>query len=163
MPFQLDRTVDRARNPGCLACMATLICVIPPWAERLNQPKAKIRLRPNRGAHIVSAKRLPADSAMAIPLAEGRLLFAIPWQGRVILGTTESQFDGDLDCVAAQDEEVDFLLELARRFFPKAETGRNDILASFGRGLARSSSYRRIDTRLDGLYRPERQPRLGRR
>ncbi len=106
-----------------------------PWIEQFF-PKlghsVPLRLRPNRGAHLIfSAERFPTSSALAFPLAEGRLLFVIPWKGRVIMGTTESPFVGDLDCVSARAEEVDFLLRLARRFFPKAELERSDVLASF--------------------------------
>ena len=106
-----------------------------PWVERFfaeSGSPVSIRLRPNRGAHIiVSAERFPTSGGLAFPLPAGRLLFVIPWKERVVIGTTESAFQGNLDCVAAQAEEVDFLLGLARRFFPEAALERRDVLASF--------------------------------
>ena len=97
----------------------------------LSLPLKSTHSKTRRPIWIFSKERLPATSALAIPLPEGRLLFVIPWKGRVVLGTTESRFAGDLDCVAAQAGEVDFLLGLAGDFFPKAELERKDILATF--------------------------------
>jgi len=106
-----------------------------PWVDslrRLEDPAAPPRLRPNRGAHLLfSADRLPVDGALALPLARDRLLFVIPWQGRVIVGTTESEFHGDLDRVAAEAEDWEAILSLAGRFFPSARLGRQDVLSSY--------------------------------
>jgi glycerol-3-phosphate dehydrogenase len=129
-----------------------------PWVERFFPDSGSLvplRLRPNRGAHVIlSAERLPTSSALAFPLAAGRLLFVIPWKGRVVIGTTESPFEGDLDCVSARGEEVDFLLGLSRRFFPAADLGRTDVLASFAgvRPL--------VDSRQGSLSRLSREHRI---
>jgi glycerol-3-phosphate dehydrogenase len=78
----------------------------------------------------------------------------IPWKGRVVVGTTESSFEGDLDCVSARGEEVDFLLGLARRFFPEADLGRSDVLASYAgvRPL--------VDSRQGSLSRTSREHKI---
>ena len=129
-----------------------------PWVERFfsnSGSPVPLRLRPDRGAHVIlSAERLQTSSALAFPLAAGRLLFVIPWKGRVVMGTTESPFEGDLDCVSARGEEVDFLLGLSRRFFPAADLGRNDVLASFAgvRPL--------VDSRQGSLSRMSREHRI---
>ena len=129
------RVRDRIGGEELTVRARKIVNATGPWTERLPERDGSpipLRLRPNRGAHLIfSQERLPATSALAIPLPEGRLLFVIPWKGRVVLGTTESPFAGDLDCVAAQAGEVDFLLGLAGKFFPKAELERKDILASF--------------------------------
>lgn len=129
------RVRDTTEEQETMVRSRVVVNAAGPWVERfftkLGDP-SPLRLRPNRGAHLIfSADRFPTSSALAFPLPKGRLLFVIPWQGRVIMGTTESSFDGDLDCVSARPEEVDFLLDLARQFFPAAELGRRDVLASF--------------------------------
>ncbi len=159
------RVRDRISGESFTVRARQVVNATGPWGPTLDQKtgsSASLRLRPNRGAHlIVSSHRLPAESALAIPLPGGRLLFVVPWQGRVLLGTTESVFAGDLDCVAAEGEEVNFLLELAGRFFPKVHLSRRDILASFAgvrplvdagnRSLSRTSREDKIGLSSSGL------------
>jgi glycerol-3-phosphate dehydrogenase len=152
------RVRDVARAEDLTMHSRIVVNATGPWVERFF-PKSgspvPLRLRPNRGAHLIlSAKRLPTSSALAFPLAGGRLLFVIPWKGRVVVGTTESSFEGDLDCVSARGEEVDFLLGLARRFFPEADLGRSDVLASYAgvRPL--------VDSRQGSLSRTSREHKI---
>ena len=129
------RVRDRINGESFMVRARQVVNATGPWGPTLDQKTGSptpLRLRPNRGAHlIVSAHRLSTESALAIPLPGGRLLFVVPWQGKVVLGTTESVFAGDLDCVPTEGGEVDFLLELAGRFFPNVHLSRRDILASF--------------------------------
>ena len=159
------RVRDRINGESLVVRARQVVNATGPWGQTLDQKagsSAPIRLRPNRGAHlIVSARRLPTESGLAMPLPGGRLLFVVPWQGRVVLGTTESVFAGDLDCVATEGDEVDFLLELAGRFFPRVRLSRSDILASFAgvrplvdagnRSLSRTSREAKIVTSSSGL------------
>ena len=129
------RVRDRINDETFTVRARQVVNATGPWGRKLDQragSSTPIRLRPNRGAHlIVSRRRLPTESGLAMPLPGGRLLFVIPWQGKSVLGTTESTFAGELDCIGAEGQEVDFLLELAARFFPSVRLSRPDILASF--------------------------------
>ena len=108
------RVRDRIKGESLMVRARQVVNAAGPWGQTLDQKSgssAPLRLRPNRGAHlIVSPRRLPTESALAIPLPGGRLLFVVPWQGKIVLGTTESVFAGDLDCVPTEGREVDFLL-----------------------------------------------------
>jgi glycerol-3-phosphate dehydrogenase len=65
-------------------------------------------------------------------MAEGnRILFAIPWGRRVILGTTDTDYDGPLDDVNAQPAEVAYVLGVANRAFPSAELGPADVMSTW--------------------------------
>lgn len=67
--------------------------------------------------------RVPIKTAVIMPeTSHGRVLFAVPWQGRVIIGTTDREYDGDLDHPVATDEEVDFILSNANNYL---RTGRH--------------------------------------
>ena len=100
-----------------------------PWTEQLMQSRVKLRL--TKGIHIVFERRyLPIPEAVA--LAEGnRLLFLIPWGKRVIAGTTDTDYTGSLDDVRATADEIDYLLQAIKEYFPSVRLSRADILSTF--------------------------------
>jgi glycerol-3-phosphate dehydrogenase len=86
----------------------------------------------SQGTHIVLDKSfLPGDSAIMVPETDdGRVLFAIPWHDRIIVGTTETPVkEYSLEPVP-KEEEIEFLLTHAARYLTKDPT-RNDILSVF--------------------------------
>src|SRR3989441_4683316 len=89
------------------------------WAERaasMDGPPS-FRIRPSKGVHLVlQGQVLPAETAVLIPQTDdGRLAFLVPWSGRVILGTTDDRYDGQIDAPAATEADVAFLLRQANR------------------------------------------------
>ncbi len=100
--------------------------------RRLDEPTAPPQLAPSQGAHLVLPRRfLPGDTAVIIPrTADGRVLFAIPWRGCVLLGTTDTpvaEVDVEPRPLAA---ELEFLLAHAARYFTPAPAV-SDILSVF--------------------------------
>lgn len=109
-------------------------------------------IQPSQGIHIVLDRRfLPGDSAIMVPQTDdGRVLFAVPWYNRVIVGTTDTEVGTVSDEPVATDQEIDFLLSHAARYLthdPKKE----DVKSVFAglRPLIRSSS----DTKSAALSR----------
>jgi glycerol-3-phosphate dehydrogenase len=106
-----------------------------PWTDelrRLDDPSASRLVRASQGVHIVLARDfLPGESAIMVPRTDdGRVLFAIPWLDRVLVGTTDTPVAEALLEPVALDEEVDFLLEHAGRYLERDPT-RQDILSIF--------------------------------
>ena len=100
--------------------------------RRMDDPAAPPLIAPSRGAHLVLDRSfLPGDTAMVVPRTrDGRVLFAIPWQGHTLIGTTDTPVrDAPLEPVAA-DAEIDFLLETAGQFLAR-RPARGDILSTF--------------------------------
>jgi len=100
--------------------------------RRFEQPAATPLLTPSQGIHLVlDAEFLPGDTALLIPeTADGRVMFAIPWQGKVLLGTTDTPRD-DLPAVPLPfEQEVDFLLRTAAGVLARAPQ-RGDIRSAF--------------------------------
>ena len=84
--------------------------------------------RPAKGVHIVVDRSfLPTNHALLIPkTADGRVLFAVPWLGRTILGTTDTpRHDLPLE-PAAFDDEIEFILRESGKYLSKGPT-RADI------------------------------------
>ncbi len=86
----------------------------------------------SQGTHIVlPSEFLPGDSAMLIPHTDdSRVLFAIPWHGRTLFGTTDNRVEQVLLEPKPLASEIDYLLEHASRFLTKQPT-RGDILSVF--------------------------------
>ena len=88
----------------------------------------KAMVAPSQGVHIVVSRSfLPGNHAMLIPkTADGRVLFAVPWLGKTILGTTDTPRRDVVREPLAFREEVDFILNESARYLTQAPT-RADI------------------------------------
>src|SRR5207244_4283089 len=76
------------------------------------------RIGPSRGSHATLAQAdLPLDAGAIVPAGEGRTIFALPWLGRTLVGTTDVDYDGPLDHIKAPDADVEYLLDAVNRFF----------------------------------------------
>src|SRR5215468_862716 len=91
------------------------------------------RLRPAKGVHLtVSADRLRVDAAWLIPsLTRRRFYFVVPWEGRVNIGTTDTDYSGDKDHPRAEPEEVDEILGAINSYFPEARLEPSDVISSW--------------------------------
>ncbi|MGV8138080.1 MAG: glycerol-3-phosphate dehydrogenase/oxidase [Mangrovibacterium sp.] len=99
---------------------------------RMDDPNAKDIVRPSQGVHLVLDKEfVPGDHAIMIPkTSDGRVLFAIPWHDKVVVGTTDIQKEKAELEPKALDEEIDFILETVGRFLTRAPK-RSDVKSVF--------------------------------
>lgn len=95
---------------------------------QMDKPGAKKRIQPSQGVHLVFDKSfLPSDDAIMIPKTDdGRVLFAVPWHDKVIVGTTDEMVDKHTTEPNATEKEIEFILETFNRFIEKKAT-RKDI------------------------------------
>jgi glycerol-3-phosphate dehydrogenase len=95
---------------------------------QMDKPGSKKRIQPSQGVHLVFDKKfLPSEDAIMIPKTDdGRVLFAVPWHDKVIVGTTDVMVDNHTTEPNATEKEVDFILETFNRFIEKKAT-RDDI------------------------------------
>ena len=76
------------------------------WADRLRPEELHYEaevpmIAPSRGTHITLAHAdLPLAAGAIVPAGEGRSIFALPWLGRTLIGTTDNDYEGDIDHVA---------------------------------------------------------------
>jgi len=108
-----------------------------------NASEAKLphAVRPSQGVHlVVDASFWPGASALLVPhTQDGRVLFAVPWQGKVLLGTTDTprpQVDWEPQ---ALESEIDQILQEAAKYLVKVPL-RSDVISVWAglRPLARS-------------------------
>jgi glycerol-3-phosphate dehydrogenase len=107
-----------------------------PWVDRViagGAPAAGRLLGPTKGTHIV-VRRIPGFAGQAIYAeapADGRPFFIIPWNRLVLIGTTDTRFDGDPGTARATEAEVAYLLAATRSVFPRTAPDRQDVLYAY--------------------------------
>ncbi len=93
------------------------------WADELRpeelQGEADLRIRPSRGTHItLRHEDLPLSAGAIVPAGGGRTIFALPWLGRTLVGTTDNDYEGhSLEHIAPAEDEIEYLLEAVNEFF----------------------------------------------
>jgi glycerol-3-phosphate dehydrogenase len=98
-----------------------------PWSDRI--PHSQTQLRLTKGVHLViDRKRLPVPDAVV--LTEGsRILFAIPWGERVILGTTDTDYNGPIESPSCDDDDIAYILDVVAVLFPDAKITKKDLIS----------------------------------
>jgi glycerol-3-phosphate dehydrogenase len=121
---------------------------------RMDDPGAEPVIAPSQGVHLILAKEfLPGKAAILVPHTDdGRVLFAVPWHDRIIIGTTDTPVSEPTIEPRAQEAEIDFILTQIGRYLQKVPT-RKDILSVFAglRPLVRSSSKKTAELARDHL------------
>ena len=99
---------------------------------KLDSSAHKNLVRPSQGAHIVIDKKfLGNEDALMIPeTSDGRVLFGVPWHGKVLLGTTDTPLNEHQIEPRPLEEEIEFILNTANDYLADAPT-RKDVLSVF--------------------------------
>lgn len=113
-------------------------CVINatgPFCDRIRQlddQTVEPMISPSQGVHLVFDKSfLPGNAAIMVPrTADKRVMFAIPWHGHALVGTTDTPIDDILLEPRPMNEEIDFILETAAAYLSRPPT-RSDVLSMF--------------------------------
>jgi len=100
--------------------------------HRMDDPASKQSIRPSQGVHIVLENSfLQSTSAIMIPKTDdGRVLFAIPWYGKVVVGTTDTPLETISLEPKALEEEIEFILKTASDYLIHPPE-RKDLLCIF--------------------------------
>ncbi len=110
--------------------------------RRVDQPGAKPIIAPSQGVHIVLPREfLPGETAIMVPhTRDGRVMFAIPWHGHAVVGTTDTPIPASTLEPTPQGQEIDFIIETASGYLARRPT-RADVLSVFTgiRPLAKAS------------------------
>ena len=120
--------------------------------QQLDEPGKEKTIAPSQGIHIVLDKEfLPGDAAIMIPHTDdGRVLFAVPWHGKIIVGTTDTAVETIDEEPVALEEEINFLLEHTARYLTK-DPDRTHIRSVFAglRPLVRSAAKKTAEISRD--------------
>ena len=106
------------------------------WVDLVREQDVHFKgatIRPTRGVHLVIPRvRLNTQHAITFDSPrDGRHIFLIPWGKHALVGTTDTDYEGDLDQPAASRDDVEYLLEALSHIFPGAQVGPDDVVATF--------------------------------
>ena len=105
-----------------------------PWSDKLREKiGGESQLRPLRGSHLIFPReKLPINAAVTmLHPDDNRAMFAIPWENRVIIGTTDLDHDFIEDETRITRSEMDYLIRATQHAFPKYMVSEEDIISTF--------------------------------
>jgi glycerol-3-phosphate dehydrogenase len=113
------------------------INVAGPWVDEVLEsvayPKSRM-MGGTKGSHLIvdPFPGAPKGETLYIEAKkDGRPYFINPWNGCYLIGTTDIRYEGDLDYVSADNEEINYLLDETNRLIPRAELTREDLLFTY--------------------------------
>ena len=106
------------------------------WVDGVREMDRQYRralVRPTKGIHLLIPRaRLCSQHAVIFGVPrDGRHIFLIPWGDFTIIGTTDTDYDGDLDNPAADLDDVEYLLEAVQHTFPGTQIQHDDIISTW--------------------------------
>tara|TARA_R100000908_G_scaffold65235_1_gene53073 strand:- start:64605 stop:66224 length:1620 start_codon:yes stop_codon:yes gene_type:complete len=120
---------------------------------KMDKDEHKEMVKPSQGVHLVLDKEfLPGEDAIMIPKTDdGRVLFAVPWHNKVVVGTTDTPLDEHSLEPMAKEEEIEFILKTAQKYLAKKPT-RADVRSVFA-GLRPLAAPKEGDTKTKEISR----------
>jgi glycerol-3-phosphate dehydrogenase len=99
--------------------------------EELHAEEEIPVIRPSRGTHIlIDRERLPLNAAAIVPAGESRTIFALPWLGQTLIGTTDNDYEGSLEHPPVSSDDVQYLLDAVNAFF-ETDFGFGDVAGAY--------------------------------
>lgn len=112
-----------------------IISAAGPWVDTLRKKDQSLsgkHLFLSKGVHIVVPfDKLPLKQSIYFDNNDGRMLFAIPRHRSTYIGTTDTPYQGDLDRIPIDLEDVNYLLEATNRMFPSIDLTVQDVESSW--------------------------------
>ena len=120
------------RFTAAARCVVNATGIFTDEIRRMAEPAAESMMVPSQGIHLVFERSfLTGGTALMVPHTDdGRVLFAVPWNGRTLVGTTDTPIATISYEPLPFEEEIDFVLETAGRYLSRKPT-RKDILSVF--------------------------------
>jgi glycerol-3-phosphate dehydrogenase len=117
-PIRGVRVTDRISGQQRSVRARAVLNAAGPWSELVAAAAgATVRLRPAKGVHLVLGGRV-SNYAVSTVAIDGRTVFLEPWQDVTLIGTTDDDYYGDLDCVEVTFDEAAYLLQAVETVFP---------------------------------------------
>ncbi len=137
------RALDRLTGTELFIRAKVILNATGPWGDevrRLAGDAGGPLLAPTKGVHVVAPGRGLTTAFLLLHPADGRVFFVLPWLGKTLIGTTDTDWTGAPDAVRATDDDVSYLLVGHNHYFEPPLTA-SDLLGAFAglRPLLRAS------------------------
>ena len=125
---------DSVGNKSFSVKAKQIIGSVGPWTDIFGETVVdswKKKLRPTKGVHITfSRERLPVSRAVVMAV-ETRIIFVIPRNEMVIVGTTDTDFNNDPYDVSTEKQDVEYILKAVNEYFPNLKLIEEDIIGCY--------------------------------
>lgn len=111
---------DQLNNKNVEIHAKQIVYTTGQWTATSKQGREWCRL--SKGVHLVMPAALADEALLLTAQSDGRVFFIIPWYGMTLVGTTDTEYSGDLEHVAVEPEEVAYLLAEANHYLKAAWT-----------------------------------------
>lgn len=111
-----------------------IISTVGPWTDQLlhkDYSKNKPRLRLTKGIHIVYRGQISDKAFLLQSVSDRRVFFVIPFKGNTLIGTTDTDYEENLDRVEVTKADISYLLKESARVFPKIDFKEENIITTF--------------------------------
>ncbi len=98
------------------------------WMKMAEGSSAWCRL--SKGTHLILPAVLGEEALLLTAHSDGRVFFMIPWYGLTLVGTTDTDYRGDIECVSVEKAEVDYLLREVNHYL-KSKWTEHDVIGSY--------------------------------
>ncbi|HEY6096286.1 MAG TPA: glycerol-3-phosphate dehydrogenase/oxidase [Gallionellaceae bacterium] len=122
------RLEDRLDEARCEIAAQQIVYTNGQWSSTEREARSWSRLA--KGVHLLLPGSQLDEALLLTAPADGRVFFIIPWYGRTLLGTTDTDYRGDLDRIAVEDADIAYLLAAANAFLNTAWR-REDVIGSY--------------------------------
>jgi glycerol-3-phosphate dehydrogenase len=133
-PGRISRVSLQGRGGEVIIRCSAVVNATGPWLDLLRNmedPACEPVTRLSKGIHVVLRPDEQWRAAVAVSLEDGQHLYAVPCEDRILLGTTEQEYQGDPAAVAAEPEDVCYLLHVANQFLRSEMLRRERVVAAF--------------------------------
>ncbi len=121
------------------------ICAVGPWTNKLlklDSENEKEIVRTTKGVHIVYPEEISKNAFLIPSPKDNRVFFVIPWNGNSLIGTTDTDYSSDPDDVRPEKEDIQYLMNEAKRVFPGLKLDHTDTVSFAGlRPLIKSKGH----------------------
>lgn len=104
------------------------VYTIGQWAA--VEPESRNWCRVTKGVHLLMPACLTDDALLLTAKSDGRVFFMIPWYGLTVVGTTDTDYDGDMQRVMVEEDDVAYLLDAVNHYLKVAWTT-SDVIGSY--------------------------------
>ena len=105
-----------------------IVCTTGQWSAAAGESSNWCRV--TKGVHLIMPAVLEEEALLLTAKADGRVFFMIPWYGRTIVGTTDTDYEGDMQHVVAEEKELAYLLDAANHYL-KIPWSTADVIGSY--------------------------------
>ncbi|MGR9074225.1 MAG: FAD-dependent oxidoreductase [Gammaproteobacteria bacterium] len=120
--------LDRISNETMTVRARRIVSATGQWAAGGGLEKW---CRLSKGVHLVMPGILNEEAVLLTAKSDGRVFFLIPWYGLTLLGTTDTEYGGDIERIEVEDSDVDYLLSEANGALGGVKWGPQDVIGKF--------------------------------